>query len=303
MARTKVKASPARVRTSVPGDVADTMKWVKISFGGNTSRYVVHYHLDNGTDEDLKPICGSKNVNNRTYVKRIGEHVNCTKCITKKGALRLAAANAAMAEARIAQQAKDIQKAAETIANAKPRSAPPVPPLAVPPSLPPLIAAPATVPAQRNGFGTSLFQAPAYPAPPVDEDDDYDDEDDEQFDETDTADEEAPQMTTPTITPLTAFPTLPKRPTPPVAAEPPAPVVAATPEPEPEPVAEVPDDDVIVVRSNRYNVTLTHPVTKERMVIEGIEADSEDEAELYALDYVEVQTDTVTTRVRAARRR
>lgn len=314
MARMKVKASPARARTSVPGDVADTMKWVKISFGGSTSRYVVHYHLDNGTGEPLKPICGSKNVNKLTYVQRIGEHVNCKKCIIKKGALRLAAANAAMAEARTAQQAKDIEKAAENVANAKPRSAPPLPVLVAPPAAPALPSlilapAPAPVPVQRNGngFSSSLFQAPAWPArSPVDVDDyDVDDEEDDE-DDIESADEEAPQMTTRTVTPLTAFPTPPTRPVPLVAVPvvPPVakqPAVAAA-EPVVSPQAQPVEDDVIVVRSNTYDVILTHPVTKARMVIEGVQADSEDEAELFALDYVEVETVTKSTRVRAPRK-
>lgn len=305
MARLKVKASPTRARTSVPGDAADTMKWVKISFGGSTSRYVVHYHLGSSPDDVLKPICGSKNVGDRKYVQRIGEHVNCKKCIIKKGALRLAAANAAMAEARTAQQAKDIEKAAENVASAKPRSAPPLPvPVIIPPAapaLPPLIFAPAGVPAQRNGNGfggPTLFQAPAWPTQsPVDVDD-YDDDEEDDEDDIESADEEAPQMTTPTVTPLTAFPARPAVPT--IVAPAPAPMAPqAQPVEAPEPEVE---DDVIVVRSNTYNVTLTHPITKARMVIEGVQADSEDEAELFALDYVEVETVTMTTRVRAPRK-
>jgi hypothetical protein len=313
MAKVRVKASPGRPRTSVPGDTATAMKWVKISFGGKTSRYVVHYHLDDGNDGPLKPICGSKNMHNRSYEKVVGEHVNCTKCITKKGALRLAAANAAMVEARIAQQAKDIEKAAEQVANTKPRSVPPVS-TPVAPDLPPLILrpAPAAVPTQRNGVDPALFRAPEFPQPlpPVDDDDDYDegyDDDADEFDETESA-EEAPQMTAPTaptVTPLTAFPNLPTaRPTVAPPAPTPAAPVAAEPEAAPQAAPEPPvEDDVIVVRSNTYDVILTHPVTKVKMVIEGVEASSEEEAELIALDYVEVETVTRTTRVRAPRRR
>jgi hypothetical protein len=111
--------------------------------------------------------------------------------------------------------------------------------------------------------------------------------------------------TAPTVTPLTAFPNLPTaRPTVAPPAQTPAAPVAAEPEAAPQAAPEPPvEDDVIVVRSNTYDVILTHPVTKVKMVIEGVEASSEEEAELIALDYVEVETVTRTTRVRAPRRR